>query len=287
MGKIILGTVQFGQNYGINNKSGQIPEGEVFEILNFAFKNGINTLDTAYNYGDSEKVIGKFLKSTKKQLRIISKLPSTETDQINKIFKRSIKNLNIEKMYGYLFHNFQSFLDHPENLEAVKKLKKQKLIRKIGFSLYYPHEAQHLLDNNIEFDIVQVPYNIFDQRFESIIQVLKQKGKEIHSRSVFLQGLMFKKPKQLTGSFKKIKNHIQKINYLAKDLNSSVSAICLNFALSNQNIDKVVIGVDNLDNLKENINGLKSINEINNHYQTLLKLKVTDEDIILPTNWKK
>ncbi len=286
--KLALGTVQFGMDYGINNKQGQIPKTQVFQILNYVKSNGIDTLDTAYNYGESEKVIGAFIKqASQKDFKLISKLPDAQPNQLLKVFKQSLLNLNTKKLQGYLFHSFQSFLNHPENLEILKDLKNKGLINQIGFSLYYPSEAEYLIKNKVEFDLIQIPYNIFDQRFDKIINKLKKTGKEIHTRSVFLQGLMFKKPNELTGQFNSIKTKIEEINHLAEKLNLSISAICLNFALLNKNIDKVVIGVDNLNNLKENIHDLNFKESVEKIYPTLLKLKVTDEDIILPTNWKK
>ena len=72
--KIIIGTAQFGLNYGIANKNGQVGEDKIESILNFAFKNGINTLDTAKIYGNSEIFIGNYLKKTGNLWDIITKV---------------------------------------------------------------------------------------------------------------------------------------------------------------------------------------------------------------------
>ena len=63
MNKLALGTVQFGMNYGINNSKGVPDDKEVISILDFAYKNGINTLDTAIGYGNCEERLGKLSKS--------------------------------------------------------------------------------------------------------------------------------------------------------------------------------------------------------------------------------
>ena len=60
MNKIVLGTAQFGLDYGINNKRGRIRADEVLRMLDEAASSGIDTVDTAYSYGDSEKIIGDF-----------------------------------------------------------------------------------------------------------------------------------------------------------------------------------------------------------------------------------
>jgi aryl-alcohol dehydrogenase-like predicted oxidoreductase len=285
--KLALGTVQFGLDYGITNKKGKIPKKEVFEILEYAFENQIDTLDTAYAYGDSEKVIGEFIKESKKEFRIISKAQSNNIKKVEKMFYQSLERLNQEKIYGYLIHDFKKFLNNKNFFCMLQKFKAEGKIDKIGFSLYHPKEASYLLDKEISFDIIQVPFNIFDQRFSKIIPLLRENGVEIHVRSVFLQGLVFREPEKLERSFIKIKNRLLELREVSKDLNVPISTLCINFAVLNENIDAVVIGVDSLDNLKENIKSLDYKFQCTKVYENLLNMKEEDENIILPMNWKK
>lgn len=101
----------------------------------------------------------------------------------------------------------------------------------------------------------------------------------------FLQGLMFKKPGGLSPQFKEIRPKLEFLNKVAQDLNISMAALCLNFVVLNKNVDKIIIGVNNLDNLKENIKALKYRNRVKKIYNNLLSLKDSDEKIILPLNW--
>ncbi len=288
--KLALGTAQFGLDYGINNPRGKIPKKEVFEILSFALKNGVDTLDTAYNYGDAEKVIGEWISKLKvksEKLKVISKVPKvTDTGSVSDWLLQSLKMLNIRQLYGYLFHDFESFRKNHATLQHLQQFKLNGLVKKIGFSLYYPSELDYLFKHNVGFDLVQVPYNILDQRFASYFPELKKKGIEVHVRSVFLQGLLFKKPDELIKQFMKIKPKLIKLNQLAQKLNIPLSAVCLNFTAFNKNIDKIVIGVNSIENLKENLNTLRFINKLKSAYKELLRLKETDENIILPTKWK-
>ncbi|MBW2996320.1 aldo/keto reductase [Candidatus Woesearchaeota archaeon] len=279
--KLALGTVQFGMDYGINNR-GKIPKKEVFEILGFAKENGIDVLDTAYAYGSSESVIGEFISKTNNSFKIVSKLPSKNWENA---FEESAKRLNSEKVYACLIHDFDSFLENPQIFDKLKILKQKGKIEKIGFSLYYPKEVLYLLDNNVQFDIVQVPFNIFDQRFSSVFELLKEKGVEIHVRSVFLQGLFFKNPAKLEGDFVKIKDKLSDLRSISERTGIPISALCINFALLNQDIDKVIIGVDSLENLQENIDSSKYKKKVNEVYGILSDLKEDDEGIILPINW--
>ena len=283
--KICLGTAQFGLDYGINNTRGKIPKNEVFGILEYALQNGIEFIDTAYAYGDSEKVLGDFIKNNPngKKFKIISKIPNVEN--IDKAIEETFTNLRVDKLYGYLVHNFNSFLENTKIFDTLLSLKHMGKVEKIGFSLYYPEEYYKI--KNLEIDILQIPYSIFDQRFCKIFEELKEKKIEIHARSVFLQGLVFKKPEELEGRFSKLKDKLLYINYLSKELDIPLNAIFLNFVLMNESVDKVVMGVDRLENLKENIDSLSFQNIVKQLHQKLVELKETDEDIILPIRWQK
>jgi aryl-alcohol dehydrogenase-like predicted oxidoreductase len=283
--KICLGTAQFGLDYGINNTRGKIPKNEVFKILEYALQNGIEFIDTAYAYGDSEKVLGDFIKNKPngKKFKIISKIPNV--GNIDKAIEETFTNLRVDKLYGYLVHNFNSFLENTKIFDTLLRLKHTGKVEKIGFSLYYPEEYYKI--KNLEIDILQIPYSIFDQRFCKIFEELKEKKIEIHARSVFLQGLVFKKPEELEGRFSKLKDKLLYINSLSKELGIPLNAIFLNFVLENESVDKVVIGVDRLENLKENIDSLSFQNIVKQLHQRLVELKETDEDIILPIRWQK
>jgi len=285
MNKISLGTAQFGMNYGINNKGGKIPKAEVFDILSKAIEFGIDTIDTAYDYGEGERVIGEFLKAVRYKFKIISKLPECKCDRVKEIFQSSLNNLGLCTIYGYLMHSFDSYKRDAGIWNELEKLKDAGKVEKIGFSLYYPGELEYLLERGVYFDVVQVPFSIFDQRFEPFFLKLRQKNIEIHIRSVFLQGLIFKKSDELDSRFLKIKPKIVILQDISEELNLPVSVLCLGFVLLN-NVDKVIIGVDNKENLIDSMTKLKYAGRVNRIYERLKELKEDDENIILPINWK-
>ena len=284
--KLALGTAQFGLDYGIYNKKGRITEKEAFKILKYAIQNGIDVIDTAYAYGDSEKIIGQFIRNNKSKVKIISKVPLNDIQDVENVFNSSLKRLHSDNLYGYLVHNFNSFINNPGVWETLIKLKNQGKINKIGFSLYYPNEAEYILKKNIKVDILQVPFSIFDQRFSEIFSLLKENNVEIYVRSIFIQGLIFKNPDELQGKFVNIRDKLSCLKSLSKDIKVPISGICINFVLLNDFIDKVIIGVDSLGNLKENIKSINQKNEVKNIYSKLSRMKEDDEDIILPTKWK-
>lgn len=284
--KLILGTAQFGLDYGINNPDGKIKKNEAFKILSFAYKHKINILDTSYAYGDSEIVLGEYIKEYKKDIKIISKLPQNDCENPIELFYKSLNRLNSIKIYGYLIHHFDFFMKKSKIWEDLKLLKEEGKIEKIGFSLYYPEELDYLLGKNIDFDIIQIPYNIFDQRFKEYFLELKKINVEIHIRSIFLQGLVFIPVQKLPEKFLKIKSKLEKLNSLSKILNTSIASLCLNFSILNPLIDKIIIGIDCKEHLHEIINTMAEIDNIKSIYHNLETLKENDENIILPTNWK-
>ena len=287
MNKLALGGVQFGLDYGINNPQGKVPKNDVFDILALAKKSGIDLIDTADTYGDSETVIGEYLSSRPDSFKIVTKTRASGQDDVADHFRSSIKALRAKSLYGYLIHDFKAFKETPEIWVEMKKLKDDKLVKKIGFSLYFPHEIDFLFDNNIAPGILQFPYSIFDQRFSPYLKDLKDKGIEIHVRSVFLQGLLLMDPAQLPVGLKAVKEKLQYLNLFSKEKSVPLSSVCLNFAVLNPDIDRVVIGVNSCKELNEGLGSGTYADKCREMMPILSGLGESNEDIILPTNWKE
>jgi aryl-alcohol dehydrogenase-like predicted oxidoreductase len=284
MAELALGTAQFGLSYGINNKKGRIPENEVFEILRYARQHDIVTLDTASSYGASENVIGTFIKDHPDSFKIISKYVAADGNAKDGLLT-SLKKLNVSKVNGFLIHHFEDFQKDPAIWKQLVELRSKGLTEKVGFSLYYPSELDLLLKNGIKPDIVNIPYNILDQRFKAYIPKMKDLGIEVQVRSVFLQGLLLMSPSEIDEQFADIKDKIKTLNRLANKAEVSRAAACLGFAALNGKIDKIVIGVDGIDHLKNNIEAFNARNKVMQIHDELANLIEYNEKIILPTNW--
>jgi aryl-alcohol dehydrogenase-like predicted oxidoreductase len=282
MSKLVLGTSQFGLNYGINNIRGIIPEIEVKRILELASRNGIDTIDTAKAYGKSEAVLGS---CNLTPFNVITKI--NKPDTVHNDTKESLVKLGIKQLYALLIHNFSPFESDKKIWSSIQLLKTNGLVCKIGFSLNKPDELNFLLDNNIMPDIIQIPYSVFDQRFGTMLEMVKSAGIEVHTRSVFLQGLYFMDYNKLPSYLIKLKPKLEQIEKLATDTNISIGSLCLNFPISNKYIDKVVIGIDSISNLQENILSLENLSLIKNIHENLIELAEKNENLILPMNWPK
>ncbi len=280
--KIAIGTVQFGLDYGISNDGGKVSLGEASEILAYAKEIGINCIDTAQAY-NSEGVLGSI--EVSKNFNVISKFSSVDVP-IYETFNKSLELLNASKVYGYLAHSF-SIIE--KNLEHYKKLiefKREGLIQKVGVSLYHPEEARFILKKEIEVDLIQIPYSIFDQRFNAVLPELKAKGIEIHSRSTFLQGLIFLDDEGLHPYFNSVKNKLKRFHDYCNALMLDASCVALNFVIANQFIDKVVLGITSTDELKSNIGALDFFELVKDRMIEIGEFEIKDEKILLPYLWK-
>lgn len=282
--KIGLGTVQFGLDYGISNKDGHTDHKEVQKILSYAKKVGIKYIDTAYAYGNSQNVLGTFELSS---FNIISKyLPENESNlTLNIQFNESLESLNQKRIYGFLAHRASSLLNKDNVWEELQNLKSKGLVEKIGVSLNEVPELEKLIEKDIMPDLIQIPYNFFDRRFEKLAIDLKMKHDiEIHSRSTFLQGLFFIHPDELPPFFNPIKDILIEM----KNNIESLTSFLLLFVLKKTFVDKTIIGVNNLKQLQENIKQISSIDSIAFNSPTIENSIATiPDDILTPSKWPK
>jgi len=287
--RLCLGTAQFGLEYGIANRRGIVPQKEVFEIFKFAQRIGLKTLDTSIAYGDSERIIGEFIAETGIPFEIVSKIlvdsDRFDPNDIRLKLQGSLQRLKVKQLYGCLIHRFEDFLKHDRLWGVLEASKKDGLIGKIGFSLYRPEDLGLIWDRGISFDIVQVPFSVFDRRFEKELKLLKDKGVEIHVRSIFLQGLVFLNPDQLPDKLSQASEPIQHLQRISEKYNLSISAVCLNYVLLNPFVDKVLIGVDGLGHLKDNVRELGALDKARGLKEELNNLAIADEEVLLPFKW--
>ncbi|ELS33348.1 MULTISPECIES: aldo/keto reductase [Pseudanabaena] len=285
MSRLALGTAQFGMSYGIANKQGKINFISATEILAYAYAAGIDTLDTAIAYGDSEQCLGSIGVKSWKVISKLPKMPESTPDILNWVKQKvlgSLTRLQLPKLYGLLLHHPEQLLSiEGKNLyNALMLLKEEELVNKIGVSIYSVNEIELLL-SQFELDLVQVPCNILDRNLveSGWLYHLKELGIEIHVRSVFLQGLLLMNTQNRPSKF----NHWQALWYQWDEWlkSSNISAIdaCLNYVLSFPEISKIVVGIDTLCQFKEILN----VKEMN--LQVPDFLFCNDPYLIHPSNW--
>ncbi len=286
--KIAIGTAQFGLNYGVANKKGQLKISEIKKILKYARSVGVDTIDTAQVYGNCEERLGKI---GVKNFKLIIKLPVTKPGSniekwVNESFNLSLKKLKVKSAYGLLVHNTSYLLNNsvgPKLYKALLKLKEMKKIHKIGASIYSIQELNKII-KKYKMGIILAPLNIFDQRMlkKNYLNSLKNKKIEIYTRSAFLQGLLMMNKKQRPEKFNKWEKLFNKWDNFRAKMKKSASEICLNFIFLNKEIDKTIIGIDNFKHFKQ-ITSNRSLFKMN--YKMFNSSKINN--LINPSKWNQ
>lgn len=270
--RIVLGTAQFGLEYGVSNKFGRTSLEEIDRILDFCTKNDIEEIDTAWGYGIALDALGEFDLS---KFRITSKIPSLKNstnidEDISEYIERTYERLNINSLENLLLHDECDYYQNSEIIEILKKKKKEYNISEIGVSVY-GIKRKLVLDDDCT--VVQIPGNFFDRRFDTL------RKKNVYIRSVFLQGLLLmeKRPE----FFDIWQNEFELYEQYSEKFPNKLSA-CINVINAIRPDSKGVVGVTTLQELKE-INMYKNICID----RVIPDIYIENEDLINPSRWPK
>lgn len=265
--KYTLGTVQLGMEYGIANKSGKPDMDKSFEILRTALDGGINSIDTALLYGDSELVIGSFFSGSgydRKQILLTTKFKLSPGEdlshkdvekQLRGFVEQSLERLKAKQLPVYMLHNPKDMTHYGKAVpETLLKLQKEGLIGKAGVSVYTPAEVEEMLKNDL-YEAVQLPMNIFDTRFvkSGVLKKLHAAGKIVFVRSVFLQGLFFSDPAGLKGVLKEAEAPLRQLASMAEHEGMSIAQLALSYIRDMEEVTSLVIGAETPQQVRDNI----------------------------------
>ena len=284
--KLALGTVQFGLPYGIANQAGQVSRSEAKTMLQLALANGMDTLDTAIAYGDSEKCLGEV---GTQGFNVVTKLPALPdscmdvSGWVEQQVNASLSRLGVTEVYGLLLHRSDQLIgsNGVALYKALQTLKDNGQVKKVGVSIYSPSELAVLMPR-YRFDLVQAPFNLVDQRLYSSgwMQRLKDDNVEIHTRSAFLQGLLLMNQADIPSKFLKWDSLWRTWHKWLADSHISAVQACLAFPLSFSEIDRVIVGADSVSQLSQIISATKRPTNLN-----LPNMQCDDEDLISPARW--
>lgn len=286
--KLALGTAQFGLKYGLANIADKVPSDMVAQLLKIASACDITMLDTAIAYGDSEQVLGRYNLT---KFEIVSKLPAVPSDCSNveewvlEQTMASLKRLKTDKLHDLLLHKPAQLLgtNGEKIYKSILKLKEQGMVSEIGVSVYGPDELFELI-KRFDFDVIQAPMNIFDRRMEhtGMLKYLKKTGVTIHIRSAFLQGLLLMSNDKIPVYFAPWAPLIKQYHQWLNQQSLSPLQACLSYLNQHSEIDKIIVGVDNIWQLKQIIAAIDTpIPDIPDFLQSV------DEGLINPSRWQR
>lgn len=288
MSRLVLGTVQFGLPYGISNQAGQVTRSVAEDMLQNAAAHGIEMIDTAIAYGDSETCLGEL---GTKGFKLITKLPAFPDDcedicaWVSLQLAESLTRLRVNGVYGLLLHRPEQLLGRHGDIlyQALQELKDVGYVKKIGVSINASSELDALTSKYV-FDLVQAPFNLVDRRLHSSgwLKRLKQKGVEIHTRSAFLQGLLLMPPASIPSQFASWNELWRRwLQWLETHDISAVKA-CIAYPLSFTEIDRVVVGAVSSSQLVQIISAENTAFPCD-----FPDLMCEEENLINPLNWLK
>lgn len=292
--KLGLGTVQWGMPYGIANSTGQPTTEDVGNMLRLAKQHCVMLLDTAGTYGDAESTLGKQA-AAEQGFKIVTKTPPVTSKNIRDqdvsrvavALRESLQRLQCEQVYGLLVHHADNLLlgDGERLWGALQELKSRGLVTKIGVSVYEPRQLSRILDR-YPIDLVQLPFNLYDQRFlrAGLLDRLKSLGVEVHSRSAFLQGLLLMPPDSLSTSFESIRVHHARLYRALDTAGLTPLEGSLRFCLTQFQVDRVIVGCESSGQLGEILRVASGDNAGLSHPESFA---VEDESIVNPSRWSR
>jgi aryl-alcohol dehydrogenase-like predicted oxidoreductase len=300
--KLELGTVEFGiDGYSLLNTGKPRPSGDaVVEMLDFAHAHGVEFVDTANAYGDAEDRIavygaGKFKVTSKLKPNCLEGLSDDEVlPKIKAELQTDLKRLGISQLWGYYFHT-PEYIYNRKAFAALMECKKEGLVSNIGVSIYEPKDALYAVRQGI--DIIQVPYNVLDQRLYKVdfFHIAKENGVIVFARSPFLKGLLTMSVDKIPSYLKQAETNIRLVDKIVNRYHFRRIEACLFFSLMEKDIDYVVFGADNISHLQHDIvlnelyesesSAIKSFGDC--YAELRASFEIIDDYIVMPSLWKK
>lgn len=290
---LVLGTAQFGFPYGIANKTGQPNQKMATAIVREAWKNGIREFDTAQGYGDSELVLGEALAELElsQKAKIISKfdpnLDHLNAEVMSRALDQSLHRLGVPRLFGVMLHREKTLSLWDKGLSKIlHDLVLSGLVHKVGVSVYSSDKAIQAL-NTQGIDMVQLPTNILDRRFEKagVFHLAEKKKKQIYIRSVFLQGLILMNPEEVPEQMAFTRPVIKKIELLSKKMGLSQQEVALGYIRAEMPNAKIIFGADIPEHINENRKCWEKDPPSTLIREVIKLFDQVDEKVLNPTLW--
>lgn len=265
LSRLAIGTAQFGMPYGIHNRTGQPSKTQIRQILDLALEAGVNVLDTARAYGDSEQILGDVLRREERGdgLVIVTKLgPLAEPLSVQDVrgrvgdsIRTSLCYLRLEQIPIYLLHRPEHLTAYGGAIvEELVRLREQGAIGHLGASVYTPEEAEQALSTE-GIEAVQVPLNLFDHRLirSGFLSRAHFRGVAVFVRSVFLQGLLLMEPEEVPAGLRDVLPFGQALRQMCAKTGRTAAELALQFGLRQNGVTSVLVGVETIAQMQENL----------------------------------
>jgi aryl-alcohol dehydrogenase-like predicted oxidoreductase len=274
---MILGTAQLGQEYGIHNSTGKPSQETAYQILDYAWKQGIHILDTAGAYGDAEDLIGNYQEATGHTFHICTKLSADvaagsygigtnnkmdadaagTAERMERELEKSLRRLRRSQIWLYYLHRFEACKSQAV-MQKMEGWKAQGRIKMVGISIYEPEELRYIVEHLPDaVDVVQIPFHLLDNiRWleAGLLQKAREKGIQIFARSIFLQGLFFQEPDSEIAKKLLVQEALSGLHQLAGKYSiHKIQQLAVSFVAGHPCIDQYLLGCETVEQLMQNI----------------------------------
>ena len=234
-------------------KNGKIDREKASKLIYLAIDNGVNFIDTAYLYGDSESFLGEILNGEyKDKVKISTKLPAINVrkyEDMENLLEEQLKRLQRDFIDYYFIHAVDlkaiNRLLKRDLIKFLNKAKKEGKIRYVGFSYHGPKEEFPLLVDGYDWDMVMVQYNYFDENVQASMEGIEyaaSKGMGIFVMEPLKGGILAgKMPREAEEAFKKA------------NPDKSTAEWAFQWVLNNRNVTCVLSGMNSIEQLDENL----------------------------------
>ncbi|WP_209329680.1 aldo/keto reductase [Lunatimonas salinarum] len=299
--EIAFGGVEIGMPYGIGIRSeaDMLQEREAVNLLNRSLEEGINFFDTARMYGDSERLMGIAFASKREQVVICSKcrhfrdqrgqLPATGelTRIIHQSAEESLCALRTDYLDLFMLHQAdEEILQCEEIIEAFLALRDAGKVRSIGASTYSASESTLAIKSGV-WQVVQLPFNILDQRQAAVFESAAKSNVGLVIRSVLLKGLLSDRGKGLPLPLERVERHIQKLADLAGTMDIDLPTLAIRFALSFEAVSSVLVGIDQEKYLLQAVGAAHKSQLDEEIFDAVKRLAFPDPEFINLPHWDR
>ena len=261
--EISLGTVELGMDYGIPGRGEHLQpsETDAARTLNCALDLGVNLIDTAQAYGESEAIIGRALKSRRDEYILATKISSLSwegytgrelREQVETSITESLRTLQTDIIDLLYVHNATpELIQRGEIVEILQRAQQAGYTRFIGTTTYGEAAPLAVLKDG-HFDCVQVAYNLLDRQFEErVLPLAKANDIGVVIRSVLLKGALTYRYTHLPDELRELRTVVDKVNSLCGAQSSSLPELAYCFVLAHPAVSTALVGTGRVHELEE------------------------------------
>ena len=261
--EISLGTVELGMDYGIPVQGDHLQpsETDAARTLNCALDLGINLIDTAQAYGESEAIIGRALKSRREEYLLATKIAGLSwegytgvelQEQVEASITKSLRALQTDIIDLLYIHNATpELIQCGEIVEIMQRAQDAGYARFIGTTTYGAEAPLAVLEDG-RFDCVQLAYNLLDRQFEErVLPLAEESDVGVIIRSVLLKGALTHRYAHLPDELRELRTAVNEVNSLCRAPDRSLPGLAYGFVLAHPAVSTALVGTGRVHELRE------------------------------------